>query len=127
MGDSPHINLHILPFLFNMCAMAFRHCYQQETGVRVCACESERDCILGRAGPGRGLLHERGREGRERGREADRGGGSIPGGIQTASVLCDRDGDDFIRPASFSLSLSLLSLSLSGCKQACEGDLLYVK
>ena len=32
-------------------------------------------------------------------------GGSIPGGIQAASVLCDQDGDDFIRPASFSVFL----------------------
>lgn len=52
-------------------------------------------------------------------------GGSLPGGIQTGTVLCDQDGDDFIRPASF--SLSPLCLSLSGCKYGCECDLLYDK
>lgn len=63
--------------------------------------------MLGFAGQSQGLLHER--DGGDRQRE----GGSIPGGIQTASVLCDRDGDDFIRPASFSLSLLRLCLSLA--------------
>lgn len=36
-------------------------------------------------------------------RETDRESGSIPEGIQAASMLCDQDRDDFIRPVSFSL------------------------
>lgn len=48
----------------------------------------------------------------ERAGETERAGGSVPGGIETGSVLCDQDGDDFIRGASF----CLCPLSFSGCK-----------
>lgn len=89
-------------------------CTMISTGRRVCACERNIDACLD--------VQARGFYMSERGRQTDRQGGSeagsIPGGIQTASVLCDRDGDDFIRPASFSLSLSPPTLypPLSGGK-----------
>lgn len=70
----------------------------------VCACVRNREKYLVEA---RGLYMREGE------RQTDRRGGSIPGGIQTASVLCDRDGDDFIRPASFSLAPVCLCLSLA--------------
>lgn len=56
----------------------------------VCACGRNTRTRLDVQTEARGLLHEGG-EGR---------GGSIPGGIQAASVLRDQDGDDLIRPAA---------------------------
>lgn len=109
----PHINLNVfLCFCFVSAAVFIQH-YQQNASV----CLSDKrngerlHAWMFRLRPG-GYTWERGRW-TDREREREREWGCIPGGIQTASVLCDWDGDDFIRPASF---FPLLSLSLPGCK-----------
>lgn len=71
----------------------------------VSACERNRETCLDVQAEGMGFYM--------RETETDSAGGSIPGGIQTASVLCDRDGDDFIRPDSSSLSPLCLCLSVA--------------
>lgn len=76
------------------------------------ACEGNRDTCLDVQAEARGCDMRWG--------GADRAGGSVPGGIQTAFVLCDQDGDGFIRPVTLSFSPSL---SLSGCKDNCKSHL----
>lgn len=64
-------------------------------------------------------------------RETDRESGSIPEGIQAASMLCDQDRDDFIRPVSFSLppppsvfAFPQLYIKLRGSSTVCQVILL---
>lgn len=106
--SSYSVNLHIFLFPYNMCnAVAFVQCYQQDA--KCVFVHVRRACLDVLAGTRGFYMRER-----EGDRQTGREGGSIPAGIQTASVLCDQDEDDFIRPAS--VSLSPLFLSLSGCK-----------
>lgn len=58
-------------------------------------CVTEKMDMVRRTRRGRGFLLERGEKG-----GTDRAGGDIPEG--TGSVLCDQDGDGFIRAATFS-------------------------
>lgn len=92
---------------YYMRSLAFVKCYQQDIKCEfVLVSEKPTHAWLCRLQP--------------RERKTDREGGCIPGGIQTAPLLCDQDGDDFIIPArvSLSLSLSFLSVSLLAVKSA---------